>query len=184
MKRSITLLTIIPFSLMLTACGSQGTVTTPEAEEVAVVEQSGEAETVEEETVEEAKSDHPTFGDTYTWNDGLAVTISEPTEFTINEFTAELYDLDAGTPILFDVIVDNGTDEELDSIGFHANALSGGKEAEAVFDTENGVDLPTVKLLPGDTLTYKIAFIVADLDDVRVSWSDLSFDRDQVHFTE
>ena len=186
MKRLSALALIPLLTLALTGCDSDtGTDTKPESE-AATVEQSGDTTTVEveEEVVEEPANTNPTFGDTYTWDDGLAVTISEPEEATLSEYAGEMYDLEAGTPIAFTVTLTNGTDKDVEAMMINTKMTSGGKESEAIFDSVAGVDLPTATVLPGKSLEWKIGFVVADPADMILTVSDvLDFNSDKVHFT-
>lgn len=155
----------------------------PEAS-AAVEEESDAAETTDEEgemDMPSGPSQAVAFGDTYTWDDGLAVTISAPTEFTVSEFWAEDFDLEANTPLYFEITVTNGTTEPFDPFMADANVLSGGKQAETVFSGEDvDLDTPTVQLLPGKSISYNVGFVVADVDDLQFSWGD--WDRDPVFF--
>ena len=186
MNRKLLAIAAIPtLILSLAACGSSsGTVT--KGEETVTVEQSAPAEEiVEEEVVEEPASTNPTFGDTYTWPDGLAITISAPQEITLsNEYMGELYDLSVGPVLAFDVTVHNGTDKDVEAIMINTQMTSGSSESEAVFATEEGLDMPSTTILPGKDLTWKVGYIVADPADLQLSVSDLNnFSNDKVHFT-
>jgi hypothetical protein len=129
------------------------------------------------------EASEPKLGDTYQWDDGLAVTISAPTPLTLSDGMDQIYDLSTGTPLAFDVTVVNGTEKDLDSIGFTSQMLSGSQQAEQIFDTAAGIDMPTVTVSAGNTLTYKIAFLVPDENDIQLSWDALDFDHDQIQFT-
>ena len=127
---------------------------------------------------------NPTFGDTYTWPDGLTITISQPEEFTPSEYMGDIYDLEAGTPIKFIVTATNGTDTDLEAFSIDTQMSSGGKQSEAIFDSEAGIDMPTVTILPGNSLEWNIGFIVADPSNMQLSVSDvMNFDSEKIHFT-
>ena len=187
MRRTLAILAPIALALTLTGCGSNsGTVTKGEETESATTEQSAPAEEiVEEEAVEEPASTNPTFGDTYTWPDGLAITISAPQEITLsNEYMGELYDLSVGPVLAFDVTVHNGTDKDVEAIMINTQMTSGSSESEAVFATEEGLDMPSTTILPGKDLTWKVGYVVADPADLQLSVSDLNnFSNDKIHFT-
>lgn len=57
-----------------------------------------------------------------------------------------------------DVTLINGTDKPQNPLVWSVQATSGDEEARAVFDSANGVDLPTGDILPGKQRKYKIAF--------------------------
>ena len=157
--------------------------TTTKPVEETTVTQSNDETTVEE-TIEEPANSNPTFGDTYTWPDGLSITISQPEEFTPSEYMGDIYDLEAGTPIKFIVTATNGTDTDLEAFGIDTQMSSGGKQSEAIFDSEAGIDMPTVTILPGNSLEWNIGFIVADPSNMQLSVSDvMNFDSEKIHFT-
>lgn len=187
MKKILAIAAPIALAITLTGCGSNsGTVTKGEETETVTVEQSAPAEeTVEEEVEAEPASTNPTFGDTYTWPDGLAITISAPQEITLsNEYVGELYDLSVGPVLAFDVTVHNGTDKDVEAMAINMQMTSGSKQAESVFASEDGIDIPTVTILPGKDLSWKVAYVVADPADLQLSVSDLNnFSNDKVHFT-
>ena len=187
MKRTLALIAAPILAISLTACDSSDS-NDATVEETVVTEQTQSEEEVvtEEETevVEETTDGNPTFGDTYTWPDGLSITISQPEEFTPSEYMCDIYDLEAGTPIKFIVTATNGTDTDLEAFGIDTQMSSGGKQSEAIFDSEAGIDMPTVTILPGNSLEWNIGFIVADPSNMQLSVSDvMNFDSEKIHFT-
>ena len=184
MRRKLTaILAAFPLAITLTACATTDTGTTTKPVEETTVTQSNDETTVEE-TIEEPANSNPTFGDTYTWPDGLSITISQPEEFTPSEYMGDIYDLEAGTPIKFIVTATNGTDTDLEAFSIDTQMSSGGKQSEAIFDSEAGIDMPTVTILPGNSLEWSIGFIVADPSNMQLSVSDvMNFDSEKIHFT-
>ena len=90
MRRKLTaILAALPLAITLTACATTDTGTTTKPVEETTVTQSNDETTVEE-TIEEPANTNPTFGDTYTWPDGLSITISQPEEFTPSEYMGVL----------------------------------------------------------------------------------------------
>ncbi|MFZ1382336.1 MAG: hypothetical protein WAS54_06055 [Scrofimicrobium sp.] len=150
----------------------------------AAVEESTEesATTEEEEVTEEPANTNPTFGDTYTWDDGLAVTISQPTEFTPSEYSAGA--VEGQTALSYEVTLTNGTDKDVESVMIMLTVASGGSEGSAIFDSNNGVEIPTSTILPGKSLTWTVAYSVADPADVQISVDNvIDFSAPKVHFT-
>lgn len=135
-----------------------------------------------EETPAEAESTTPTFGDTYTWPDGLAVTISEPADFAPSEYAAGQVE---GEPALsYDVTVTNGTDEDVEAVAINLTVSSAGKQASPIFDSAGGTDMPTATILPGKSLTWKVAYSVADPTDVQITVDNVfAFESTKVHFS-
>lgn len=105
------------------------------------------------------------FGQTFKYDDGLAVTVSKPKNFKPSEyaFTSEDW---AGYK-KFKITVVNNTGETVDVSLFYVTMQSGNEEAEQVFDGENGLDgAPSTKLLDGRESTFAVGFGVADPDDM------------------
>ncbi len=104
------------------------------------------------------------FGDTYSWKDGLAVTISAPEAYTPSQSAAGAQ---AGQQaVAFTITIVNKTSEPFDPVLFHVSAQSGNTEASAIYDSGNIGSTPTTKLLPGREVTFKVAFSVADPGDI------------------
>lgn len=110
-------------------------------------------------------SGNPRFGQTWTDQDGLSVTIGKPTSFKPGKYS--LADDKTATYLKFEVRLVNGTAENFDPALFHATVQSGNKEAESVFDTGNGLEgAPSTTLLPGREAVWAIGFAVSDPDDL------------------
>lgn len=108
------------------------------------------------------------FGSTFTWDDGASITVSKPKAFKPSEYSSSQKFKDH---VIMDVTIKNGSDKPIEAILFGTQATTGDAEAEAVFDGEKGVDLPTSKVLPGKSLKYKIAFGVKKGEDFVLSVS-------------
>ena len=97
------------------------------------------------------------FGETVTYQDGLAITVSKPKRFKPSEYS--VYPEDADLYVKFTVTVKNGTNRRLDPSGITTTASSGEEEMEEVYDTENKLDgNPQTKLLKGKTVKYQIGY--------------------------
>lgn len=189
MKR-ITALAALPIlALGLAACDDdKGTVTPAQSEAAAVAEAETDTEVATEEegaadsAADEVTTTNPTFGDTYTWPDGLAVTISEPADFTPTENAAGQVEGQAN--LAYDITVTNGTSEDIDAAMITLTVSSGGQQSGPIFDTEGGTEMPTATILPGKSLTWKVVYSVADPSDVQITVDNvIDFDSDKVHFT-
>lgn len=156
-------------ALFLAGCGSSDAPasdstapTTETAQSEDAEETAAETETeAEEETAAETEEETETegtaaFGEPIKVSDNVTVTISEPVEFTPSypEIVMEEWD----KFIKFDVVAKNTGDEPFEAFGVHTRATSGSREAEAVFDIENGIDMPTAVIQPGRELEFAIAF--------------------------
>lgn len=125
-------------------------------------------------------TDQAGFGSTYSWTDGLQVTVSAPTPFTPSEYAAA----DPATAYLsFTVTIVNNTGAEYKPSLFSATAQSGNAEADQVYDSANGLDgTPSTAILNGRQSTFQLGFGVADPNDVVLQVRP-GFDYDDVFFT-
>lgn len=141
------------------------------------------AESTEADAADEAPANpsQPTFGDTNTWNDGVAVTVGQPQRFTPSA-SAFVEDEALRTQAYsFDVTVENGSGEPIDSMETSLQASSGGEQSGMVFDTDNRVDAPTVTIQPGKSLNYKVAFTLKDPSDINMDVTP-GWDYESVNF--
>ncbi|MFK5644892.1 hypothetical protein ACI3ET_00065 [Ornithinimicrobium sp. LYQ121] len=136
-----------------------------------------EATETAEETTEETESTEPedsgeaAFGERLEVSDNLAITISEPEEFTPSypEMLMEEWD----KFIKMDVVAENTGDEPLEAFSINARATSGSREAEAIFDTESGIDMPTAIIQPGRELEFTIGFGVVNGEPFDLTIEDM-----------
>lgn len=184
MRRKLVALAALPIiAISLTACTDKkddaGTITP--APEVAQSEPAEEEKPAEEPAEEETPAaTNPTFGETYTWDDGLAITISAVEPYEPSEHAAGLEE--GQTPVRFTVTVTNGTTEDIEAMMFGITVSSAGKEASQVIDLDWST--PTSTILPGNSLEWVETFGVADPANMQVTANyAIDFNRDKVHFT-
>jgi uncharacterized protein DUF2510 len=132
----------------------------------AIAEASEAAETpFDDEAAEEPETapvGNLAFGDTMIWEDDVELTVSAPEPYTPTEFAAG-----ATLPnnIVFTMTITNNSTENLEPLPF-AQLSSGGQEASQIFDiTGDGQDVgvpPTTVILPGESVTWRTAWSVAD----------------------
>jgi hypothetical protein len=147
-------------------------VSTTVEEQTDALEQSMQGAGVDPEDLEAIASGESTnaggvvtFTETYTYADGLAITVSAPEEFTPGEYAVGVEG--GGTPVVLGITIENGTGEVFDPALMYPVVASGGTESEAVYD--DGIDmLPSSKIQPDKSLTYTVAYMVADTNDVQV----------------
>lgn len=173
---------VVAAALALTGCtASAGTTSNPPAGDNRP-EPVAEEDTTEEEPAEvPAAPVNPKFGESYEWEDGLVVTVSAPTPFTPSEYAY----VGEGSPayLLFTVTVVNGSEVNYDPTLFFNTLQSGNAEAEAIFDSDNGLSLPPqTALLPGREATFNIGFGVADPNDLVMEVTP-GFEYDSVIYT-
>lgn len=106
------------------------------------------------------------FGETFTYPDGLAVSVGAPVAFTPSADA-----LRGGEPdfVTFEVTVTNGTSAEVTTADFTVTVQSGGGEGGDVRDPGNAIaGAPTDPVAPGGGATWAVAFGVLDARDVLV----------------
>ena len=109
-------------------------------------------------------SDLATFGATYSWDDGLDVTVAPPTPFTPSEFAAAE---PAAAYVSLAVTIANRTGQPYDPTIFFVTMQSGDREADQVFDAANGFEgTPTTAILDGRDATFTVGFGVQDPNDL------------------
>lgn len=120
------------------------------------------------------------WGHVNVWKDGLGVSVSQPSNFKPSSGAtgAGKYNF------IFTVTIVNKTGAAYEPRQFQATALSGNAEAESIFDAYQGVPtMPQTMLLDGRELKMKVAFAVANPDDITVqvtpgfNWSPALFTR-------
>ena len=124
---------------------------------------------------------NPKFGDSYQWDDGLKVTISTPTEVTPTEYAAGT--VDGWSNIAWTITIENGTDENYDPSMIYINVASGGQEGSEIYDTD-WTGTPSSTIVPGKSITWTVAYAVADATDLQLSVEDVAaLGKNEVIFT-
>lgn len=120
------------------------------------------------------------YGETWTYEDGLAITVSKPMPFEPSETAAGAED--AEQYVMFTVRIDNGTGDSVEPGEFHATLQSGTTEAEQVFDSAKGLDgAPYSRLLDGRSIEFPIAFGATTIEDL-VMQVRPDFERESAFF--
>lgn len=122
------------------------------------------------------------FGETATYNDGLKFTVSQPkTDFKPSK-SAAFNDKSLGHYVSFTITIENGTSEPYRPYG-NITGSSGGKKIGQIFDSAQGISsTPGSKILPGDKVTYDVAFSVADPNQITLD-VDVDSQRDEIIYT-
>ncbi len=148
---------------------------------------------VSEEADEPAPADDPApapvgnlaFGDTMVWEDNVELTVSTPEGFTPTEFAAGA---DLPNNVVFTITITNNSSENLEPLPY-TRLSSGGQEGSQIFDSGNpagdiGIS-PTTVILPGQFVTWKEAWSVADPNSLTMQiapnwdYEDAIFTTDQ-----
>lgn len=136
----------------------------PAATEVepTAAEETTEAEPTEAEATEEEQDAKP-FGSSWTWDDGLSITVSKPKDYKPSEYSGQ----EGYTKyVMFDVTLVNKSTKAWDPSIFFATLQSGNEEAPEIYDSAKLKDRPSTKLLKGREVTFQIAFAVKDPKDL------------------
>lgn len=184
MKRT-TLTLALAATLALSACGSiEGQATdsptsgsNAPTETVTETPEQSEVETAEAEPEPSLTGEDPgilKMGESFTYSDGLQVTISKPTEVQTSY----------GPGLSFDIKIVNGTDAGFDPSMDFITAQVGNTEAEEIFDSENGYEgTPMTTVLPGRETSYKVAFEGTDTKNLVMEYAPGDFDRGSLIYT-
>jgi hypothetical protein len=112
--------------------------------------------------------DHPTtgaFGQTITWPDGVAVSVSKPEPYRPSSSAATV--AGAARFVSMKVTVTNGSNKDVEATGTVLAATANGSPAEQVFDSAKGLNgSPTSTVLPGKSVTFTVAFGLPSKDPV------------------
>ena len=181
------LMAVAAATLLLTACSPtnatapsetpEGATSPPATQAAPTASATAEASAAATETTSPAATaaiGGLSFGDTYTWPNGLAVTISKPKVFKPSQFAAADVGTDKSvksqTNLMFNVRVVNNTGKPFEQIGFYFTMQSGNAESEQIFDSETKLEgAPSDTLLKGRTSEFKVGFRVKDPNDLAMN---------------
>lgn len=156
---------VIGLALMisLSACGTPAASTPDPEASAAVVEEPSEEPTAEV-TPPPVNNFIKAFGEVITYEDGLSISLSQPVPYLPGEYAYGA--LDGQTPMVFKVILTNGTTEAIDPYTF-ITVSSAGAEASSIGDIEHpeygDIGLPpSTSVLPNNTVEWYVAYSIAD----------------------
>jgi len=124
----------------------------------------------------------PKFGQAYTFNSGLKITIGAPEAFTPSQFASGA----AANNIKMTVTVVNGTDKTITPAIFQFTATAGGQAGAEVIDSEQHVSTwdSVSNVAPGATASYVVGFGFAGAaDGVTVTVDPVDFVSKPATFT-
>lgn len=75
------------------------------------------------------------FGEVFTWDDEISLSVSEPTVFVPSEYSYGL--VDGQTAVVFTFVVTNGSDNVVDPMTF-VSLASGGFPSASIMDADDG----------------------------------------------
>ncbi len=128
------------------------------------------------------------FGATYRFDDGMEITVGEPTPITLSGLSADDYDLSVGDPVGVDFRFVNTGEEETMTSGIFIEMVSLGEIAELVLNSEakrvfhSGLtdayteeeilEMPPLVMKSNKAYDFQVGFIVADPGDLLLGVSD------------
>lgn len=122
------------------------------------------------------------FGETAKF-DGLTIGVSAPSPYTPSE-TAFIGDTKTPNNVKMTVTITNTGSKPYDPVLTSSTVSSGGQEALTVTDSQNNVGIPpTTSVLPGKSVSYDVAFNVADPNDLQLDVTG-GFEYATVTFTQ
>lgn len=122
------------------------------------------------------------FGETAEF-DGLTIGVSTPSPYTPSE-SAYIGDTKTENNVKMTVTITNTGSKPYDPVLTSTTASSGGQEALSVTDIQNNIGLPpTTNVLPGKSVSYDVAFNVADPNDLQLDVTG-GFEYATVTFTQ
>lgn len=168
MKKSLSLAIAALLAVSVSGCAGGGGESAGTASS-APSSQSGDPQTAAASTAApKTPVGDPKLGETYTWEDGLKVTVSQPKQYkpsasAENRVTAKAR--------VFTITVNNGTEKGLIPGGIQISVTSGGSEASQVLDKGLWLESSKKKIEPGETFTYKMAYEIKNPKDIKMSFS-------------
>lgn len=110
----------------------------------------------------------PSFGKTFTYGGGLAVTVHEPEPFRPSPWVDRL----PGTAMRFEITVRNRTGEQWNPSQLHVRLLSGFAPAVQIFDYDHAVVArPENRLAAGRSATFWVGYWVTDADQLAIEFA-------------
>ena len=172
-------LSTLALAVTLAACGAEVPATTDtDATPSQAAQPDKPLETPSPEPEPEDEPKGPAimaWGETLTYVDGLALSVSQPTGYAPTEWAAGTEGF--ASFVVLNVTVTNGSAVAYDPMNIRIAATSGGTAAAEVYDSAHdgaGLDLgsePDAAILPGQSVTWAVGYGVANTADVTVDLS-------------
>lgn len=132
---------------------------------------------------QDALVDPPTWGERYTWANGLSIDVVPPVACTPGQYSAPP---NITRAVKFKVTITNGTSAAFETalLSLGNDAQFNGQKAERIFDTSGacGSTLDTATVLPGKTYTYEVAYSVGAQPGEMQLVFEPSFNSDKAAF--
>ncbi len=120
------------------------------------------------------------FGQTVTYEDGLAVTVSAPQEHQVSESALN----GSAHYLIFTVTIRNGTSKSFDPTLSMTSASQGGTEVDQVVDFMEGETgfAPQTSILPGRSVSYTVTYGTGGTNGVTLEVNPYMFEYDSAVF--
>ncbi|MET9629813.1 hypothetical protein ABZX92_20355 [Lentzea sp. NPDC006480] len=131
---------------------------------------------------QEALVKPPTWGERYTWENGLSVEVAAPVACTPGQYAAPA---NIARAVKFKVTITNGTSAAFETalLTIGNDAQFNGQQAERIFDSSGcGSTFDTTTVLPGKTYTYDVAYSVGKQPGEMQLVFEPSFNSDKAAF--
>lgn len=171
LMKKISAYLVLTAALILTGCATSSPATPPTT-------------TNEQPSPESTEAQQPKdtfgFGEEAVYPDDVSITVSAPEEFVPGQFAAGT---DQASNIVFTFTITNGGDKKLEPV-VYTSVSSGGVEATPIYDMDQDVSSdPQTVILPGQSVTWKRAWSVADPNSLVLQTTPAMFVYDDTIFT-
>lgn len=114
------------------------------------------------------------YGQAHTYGNGLEVAVNPPQRY---EPSRNATGVEQGVAVKLQVVVTNRTDETFRPNTLQIAATSAGQPGVAIWDPDQGIALtgPDVSIPSGATITFHVAFAVADPADLGIEFTPALF---------
>lgn len=123
------------------------------------------------------------LGETYKFEDGISVTVSEGKDFKPSETAAGASDSTRKVFRKYKVTVKNDSLQSFKIKSSRISAKAAGQDATSVFDSSANLNLPSGTVLPGKEYSFEAGFAMVKNEDVSVEVS-FNFERPEVIFVQ
>jgi hypothetical protein len=150
---------------MLAGCGSKPSINTGTVSDASAGSEPPAAAETTTTSAAPKKKTLPTWGNRYTWPDGIAVELAQPVACKPSAEASTLEDDNVAGKrgIKVQVTIINGSDDPLDTLFVDVSgAQFNGRTAPKIYDIGGGcaADIDSTTILPGKTFTGAVAFAV------------------------
>lgn len=154
-RRTVTAVTAAALTVLIAAAGCSA---------------SASAENNENADVVTYKGAQATFGESYTYADGLVVEVKKPSKFVPSEQAEGLEGVE-GEAVKVRISIINGTDLEYVPNTLGVTLVSGGVEATQIIDPASRVELtgPNRPVNSAGVVVFDLAFVVQDTEDLTLT---------------